>query len=244
MIPAPVDPCHDPLEMLAIPDRARLSERITKKLLERQAKEKGLDAKLVRIVTGASVVGILRPETIHVPAYRDDERQVTDIPIIQVRLTEIATSAERRRLADLLFRVMPRPVVLCDVPVAGGPVFHLALTHVSRTDPERSTSVVDSVVSSHLSSLPDGALSLDALDRADLWTLYQDLVRRVAGVTRPDLSAEDAVAAHDKLATLQAELEAVIREAKREKGANARIKLNARAKTLRTQIASVKEMRR
>lgn len=238
------DPQLDPVEILALPARAHLQERITKKLLEKQAKDKSLDAKAVRPIASAAVIGILRPETIQVPAYRDDERTVADIPIIQIRLTERTTPAENRRVAELLFRAMPRPSVLILVPAVGSPVLHVALTHVSRTDPERSTSVIDAEVSIDLADVPEGALRLDGLDRTNLWTLYQDLVRRAVGVTRPDLTAEEAVGAHDKLATLQAELDAVVREAKREKGANARIKLNVRAKALRAEIASVNEMRR
>lgn len=239
-----VTPGLDPIEALALPARARLSERITKRLIDKYAKDKDLDAKSVRAIGGATVVGILRPETIQVPAYRDDDRQVGDIPIIQVRLAEKASPAERRRVAELFFRALPRPVVLFLLPAGGAPVLDVALTHVSRTDPERSTSVIDSTVSVPLADLPDGAVRLSALDRTNLWALYQDLVRRAAGVTRPDLSADEAVAARDRIASLQAELDAVVREARREKGANARIKLNARARSLRAQIAELSEVHR
>lgn len=228
------------VDLLGLTGRAVTADRLTKALLTAMADEKGLDNRVIeKAVDRATVVGILRPETIHVPAYADDERRVADIPVIEVRLKEQVTAGLRTRLAESFFRIMPRPVVLLQIPVSGPAVLHLALTHVSRTDSDRSTSVIDSAVAASVDEIPGGALRLDGLDGTDLWTLYQDLVRRATGVTRPGATAAEAVAEHDLLASLKAELDSVVRAAKRDKAPNERIKLNARAKNLRARIAAL-----
>lgn len=231
------------VDLLGLTGRAVGSDRLTKALLMTMADEKSLDKRVIdKAVDRATVVGILRPETINVPAYADEDRRVTDIAVIEVRLKEQVTAGQRTKLAEIFFRIMPRPVVLLQIPTSGPAVLHLALTHVSRTDADRSTSVIDSAVATNLDEIPEDALRLDGLDRTDLWTLYQDLVRRAAGVIRPGVTAAEAVAEHDLVVALKAELDTVIREARREKAPNTRIKLNARAKTLRARIAALSEV--
>lgn len=237
----------DPVRLMNLPERARLSERLTKKMLRDQFGEGTTpEGKLVdKSVASARVAGILRPETVLVPAHRDlrsdgtNYREVTDIPVLHVRLTPNVTPAERRRLVEMVQRAMPRPVVLLldgpDQPAE----LALALTHVSRTDPEKQTSVIDAAITVPVDDLPAGALDIARRDRTDLWALYRDLVRIAAAGGRPAsaaLGADEAVRLHHRLAALRTELDTVVRESKREKSQRSRITLNTRAKALRRQI--------
>ncbi|SDP26399.1 DUF4391 domain-containing protein [Lentzea jiangxiensis] len=243
----------NPADVLGLPERARLSERLTKRLLRDQVggdARSTPDRRLVdRAVASAQVVGILRPETILVPVYRDrgrdgtGDREISDIAVLHLRLNPKIATSDRRRLVELVQRAMPRPVVLfLDGPDLPGELA-LAFTHVSRTDPEKRTSVIDATITVPVTELPDGALDITRCDRTDLWALYRDLVRIAATAGRPAsaaLGADEAVQLHHRLAALHAELDAVAREAKRARSQQSRIALNTTAKVLRQQIATVR----
>lgn len=237
---------HDGVGLLGLPDTARQDHRITKKMLAEQFEEPApADARLIaKAVATARVVGILRPETIQVPKYQDGERVVIDIPIIEAALTDKTTAADRTRVAELIHRSMAKPVVLVAYIPDGETLLSVALSHVSRTDPTRSTSVIDAHLIVPVGQIEPGALHVDRLDHTDMWALYRDLVRMAATYGHPSsaaLQAADAIAVRRRLADLEAELAAVVRDAKQAKSQQVRIDLNTRARTVRAQIDRAKE---
>jgi hypothetical protein len=238
---------HDGASLLGLPDTARQDHRITKKMLAEQFEERApADARLIaKAVAAARVVGILRPETIQVPRYQDSERVVIDIPIIEAALTDKTTAADRTRVAELIHRSMAKPVVLVAGMPDGTKMLSVALSHVSRTDRTRSTSVIDAHLMVPAGQIEPGALHVDRLDHTDMWALYRDLVRIAATDGRPAsvaLQAADAIAVRRRLADLEAELTTVVRDARPAKSQQVRIDLNTRARTLRTQIGRAREI--
>ncbi|MFG1635416.1 DUF4391 domain-containing protein [Pseudonocardia alni] len=237
----------DVADLLGLPPRARFSERLSKKVLREQIGGGGgtSEARLLdKVVASARVVGVLRPETIQVPAHRQADREITDIAVLHVEPVPGTTAGERRRLVELIQRAMPRPVVL----LLDGPgqlaELSLALTHINRTDPERQTSVIDFAISVLVDDLAPGSLSLPRCDHTDLWALYGDLVRLAASGGRPagaGLSAQEAVELHHHLRAQEAELDAAVREAKRAPAQRDRIAWNTRAKALRDSMATLRD---
>ncbi|WP_060904715.1 DUF4391 domain-containing protein [Streptomyces scabiei] len=230
--------------LLALPDTARQQHRVTKKMFAEQFEEQApADARLItKAVASAQLVGILRPETIQVPKYQDSERAVVDVPVLEVFLADKTSAADRTRVTELVHRSMAKPVVLFANMPDGSISLSLALSHVSRTDPTRSTSVIDAHVVVPTEGIAPGALHLDRLDRTDMWALYRDLVRTTAADGRPSgaaLQAADAVALRRRLTDLESELVAVVRDARRAKSQQQRIELNTEARTLRAQIGHV-----
>jgi len=237
---------HDGASLLGLPDTARQDHRITKKMLAGQFEERApADARLIaKAVAAARLVGILRPETIQVPRYQDGERVVIDVPIIEAALMDRTTVADRTRVAELIHRSMAKPVVLVACMADGTTMLSVALSHVSRTDPTRSTSVIDAHLMVPAGQIEPGALHVDRLDHTDMWALYRDLVRVAATDGRPAsvaLQAADAIAVRRRLADLEAELTTVVRDARQAKSQQVRIDLNMRARTLRTQIGRARE---
>lgn len=232
---------HGGVSMLGLPQAARQQHRITKKMLSAQFEEQTpADARLItKAVASAQLIGILRPETIQVPKHQDGERTVVDIPVLEVILAEGTTPADRTLVAELVHRSMAKPVVLLAHLPDGTATLSLALSHVSRADPTRSTSVIDAHIMVPAERIESSALHLDRLDRTDMWALYRDLVRIAAADGHPAstaLKAADAIALRRRLTDLQNELIAVIRHAGRAKNQQRRIELNTRARTLRSQI--------
>ncbi|MGW5442399.1 DUF4391 domain-containing protein [Streptomyces asiaticus] len=228
-------------DLLALPEKARQRHRVAKKLLAAQFEDQApADARLLtKAVASAQLVGILRPETIQVPRYQDSERTVVDVPVLEAVLADKTSAPDRTRVAELIHRSMAKPVVLFAHMPDGITALSLALSHVSRTDPTRSTSVIDAHVMVPTEGIEPGALHLDRLHRTDMWALYRDLVRTAAADGRPagtDLRAADAIALRRQLTDLESELVMVIRDAKRAKNQQQRIDLNTAARTLRAQI--------
>ncbi|WP_199571606.1 DUF4391 domain-containing protein [Streptomyces murinus] len=240
-----IPPEHDGADLLALPHAARHQHRITKKMLATQFEDQApADARLItKAVASAQLMGILRPETIQVPKYQDAERAVVDVPVLEVLVAEKTSAADRTRVTELVHRSMAKPVVLLAHMPDGHTTLSLALSHVSRTDPTRSTSVIDAHVMVPAGGIEPGALHLDRLDRTDMWALYRDLVRTAAADGRPAstaLQAMDAIALRRRLTDLESELITVVRDAKQAKNQQRRIELNIEARTLRAQIGHVR----
>ncbi|WP_194236136.1 DUF4391 domain-containing protein [Streptomyces acidicola] len=232
-------------DLLALPEKARQRHRVAKKMLAAQFEDQApADARLLtKAVTSAQLVGILRPETIQVPRYQDGERTVVDVPVLEAFLADKTSASDRTRVAELVHRSMAKPVVLLQHMPDGITALSLALSHVSRTDPTRSTSVIDAHVMVPTGDIELGALHLDRLDRTDMWALYRDLVRTAAADGRPagtSLRAADAIELRRRLTDLESELITVVRDAKRAKNQQQRIDLNTTARTLRAQIGQVR----
>ncbi|CAL9434527.1 hypothetical protein SUDANB108_02119 [Streptomyces sp. enrichment culture] len=232
-------------DLLALPEKARQQHRVAKKMLAAQFEEQApADARLLtKAVASAHLVGILRPETIQVPPYQDGERTVVEVPVLEAFLADKTSASDRTRVAELVHRSMAKPVVLFTHIPDGATALSLALSHVSRTDPTRSTSVIDAHVIVPTGGIKPSALHLDRLDRTDLWALYRDLVRTAAADGRPAgtaLRATDAIALRRRLTDLESELVTVVRDAKRAQNQQQRIDLNMAARTLRAQIGHVR----
>jgi len=235
-------------DLLGLPESARLLQRIPKTILtDPWTNASPPDARLLnKLVQRAEVIGILRPQTINVPEHHGKSLNVTDIPLLEVKLTPEVKPRDLTRIAELLHRGMPRPVVALihyDGPAAACPVLSLALTRPSRSDPTGNTSVIDHAIRVPVAEIASGALNISNYSRTDLWALYRDLVRTVAtggSAATKQLPAVDAIKLRQRLASLEAELSGVSRDAKREKNAQKRIQLNAMGKNLRQQIEAVK----
>lgn len=232
----------DPLEPLGLPERARVHERLTKKLLLEMAAETSSDRTLINnAVASATVEAVLTPTTVGIAEHRETGRRIQDIAVISIALATTLSGKDEARLLDLLHRSMPRPVIVLLQRSDKCVVVSVALTRVSQTDDSRS--VVEAAITGEMSSLPAGSLDVSRLVRTDLWAYYQDLARAIAteGHARSlGLNAERAIAERHRLTRLEAELATVARQAQREKSLQQRIGLNARAKALRTEIKNVR----
>lgn len=237
---------HSGADLLGLPEAARQDHRVTKKMLAEQFTDRApADARLIsKAIASARLVGILRPETIQVPRYADTARTVTDIPVLDVTLAEKATAAYRSRVAELIHRSMDKPVVALLTAPNGTALLSLALSHPSRTDPNRSTSAIDAHLTIPVAEIAPATLHVGRLDHTDMWALYRDLVRVAAAGGRPAssaLTAAQAVETRRRLGDLEAELDSVVRDAKHAHSQQARIDLNVKARDLRTRISEARE---
>jgi len=232
-------------DLLALPDGAGLRHRLTKKEIAGQYEDDSPgDARFLRrAVAQAVIVGVLRPETVGIPAVQDADRRVDFIPLLEVTLAESARTADARRTADLLQRSMPRPVVILFTLADETQLLAVALKRLNRTDRTGETSVVEASILVGVDQIAPGSLAIGRLNAADLWVLYCDVVRTAAADGRPasaSLTAARAIAERRRLADLTAELDTAERAARREKNLQRRIDLNTTARRLRRDLAETR----
>jgi hypothetical protein len=240
---------------LALPTDARVEQRVPKRLLLEQGAPTAADKR--RIQDGIDEVtwfAALKPTNIGVPAYRDEVREYLEIAVIAAELRE---SANASRLAELLHRAIPYPVVLV---AAEGEGVRLSLAHKRWSQGEVGAVVIEEMraTAAFRPESPSaceaaflGSLAVSALQAHDLFTLYQGWLDRVTALdaaaitgtfTLPEtaeLAAErrDALAQYERLTREIASLRA---QARKETQMNRRVELNLAIKRLEGGLAEIK----
>lgn len=98
---------------LALPEASIVDQRVPKKLLLENAAVTAADKRAINdYVSELRWVAALKPNTIGVPAYRDDAREYLEIAVLSVALRDDPASARGMRLAELVHRAIPYPVFL------------------------------------------------------------------------------------------------------------------------------------
>lgn len=105
---------HTLLSALALPSSSRLDKRVPKKFLIEHGANTAADR---RLLTGAVEslhwIAVLKPETVAVPAYSDEQREYTEVIVIGVDLRpEHAPPARQRRVVELVHRAIPYPLLV------------------------------------------------------------------------------------------------------------------------------------
>lgn len=174
-----VDPAHvascDLIAALDLPATALVNQRVPKKLLVENGAPTTADRKLIQDgIEEITWVAALKPASIGIPEYIDEQRSYLELAVLLVDLRETGKVA---RLAELIHRAIPYPVLLI-LSDAGGLI--LSLAHIRWAQKEADKTVLDGELSTvRLSGQPIGqsdflqALSLRCQPRTDLHALYQ-----------------------------------------------------------------------
>ncbi len=247
----------DLIAALGLPDGSRVDQRVPKSLLLDRAPTTADRRRIREGVEELRWVAALKPTTVSVPVYRDKVREYLEIAVLSAKLR---AGAKTGRLAELIHRAVPYPVVL----VSGqGEGWSLSLAHKRRSQGEEGATVLDGEVAS--TDFPVGttvtlidtfraALPLARQPRANLFALYQGwmdaLVALLAGrVTGAFTMAESpvlATARHEALrecARLDAEIAHLRAAAARERQIPRQVDLNLELRRVeRRRIAALKRL--
>jgi hypothetical protein len=158
-----------------LPAAALVNQRVPKKLLVENGAPTTADRKLIQDgIEEITWVAALKPASIGVPEYRDEQRAYLELAVLLVDLRE---AGKVTRLAELIHRAIPYPVLLV---LVGSNGLMLSLAHIRWAQKEADKTVLDgepsmALLSSEGSSLGDflQALSLRNQPRTDLYALYQ-----------------------------------------------------------------------
>ncbi|AEA62448.1 DUF4391 domain-containing protein [Burkholderia gladioli] len=111
----------DVVRALALPDRARVDRRVPKKMLVQHGAATATDRRLLTNgIEELQWIAALKPDTVAIPEYRTDGREYLEVAVlsVQVRATHGKTS-QLLRLAELVHRAVPYPVLLIQALVSG-----------------------------------------------------------------------------------------------------------------------------
>jgi hypothetical protein len=218
------------IHALRLPAGCRVDQRVPKKLLLENGAATTADKRLITdAIEEIQWVAALKPNTIGVPDYRDSLREYLEIAVLAVTVRGVIKPASHSRLAELVHRAVPYPVLLLFIEAQA---LTLSLAHKRWAQNEADKVVLDGsplsvTVSASLSeghaagsSHPDPAavaaaenafiqsLSVTRQPQATLHTLYQGwvdcvqalLAARLTGSYQTPTTPEQAAARRQALA--------------------------------------------
>ena len=218
------------IHALRLPEGCRVDQRIPKKLLLENGAPTAADKRLItEAIEEIQWVAALKPNTIGVPDYRDTLREYLEIAVLAVTVRGVVKPASHSRLAELVHRAVPYPVLLLLIE---GQSLTLSLAHKRWAQNEADKVVLDgslisvrvsaslSEVNAADSSHPDPAaaaqaenafiqsLSVTRQPQATLHALYQGwvdcvqalLAARLTGSYQTPTTPEQAAARRQALA--------------------------------------------
>lgn len=116
---------QDLIAALALPSSCRVDQRVPKKMLIENGAPTAADKRLLNdAIEGIQWVAALKPNTVGVPDYRDEEREYLEVAVLSIatRGAHAAVDAEgsaaaakpvnTTRLAELVHRAVPYPLLL------------------------------------------------------------------------------------------------------------------------------------
>jgi len=245
------------IQALDLPPQAAVGQRVPKKLLVESDAPTAADRRQINEhIEALHWVAALKPATIGVPLYRDGKREYLEIAVLHLRLRPGAKAA---RLAELVHRAVPYPVLLITehAPADGAP--ELSLAHKRWSRAETDMVVLDGEITAagiadhdpHLEPFCQ-ALSLSRQPRRDLQALYQGLIDTILALHASRLTSTFHVhtsavraAARRQALRASAELEAQIAK-RRAEAAKAtqlarQVELNLDIKRLEAALADARQ---
>lgn len=240
----------DLIAALHLPDGARVDQRVPKKLLVEYGAPSAADKRRINHgIEDVHWVAALKPNTIGVPAFRDEVREYLEIAVLS---TAMRPDAKAGRLAELIHRAVPYPVFLI---ATNDERLALSLAHKRRSRGEAAATVLDGeLVVAEFALMEPGALdgafeaslALNRQPRAHLFALYQGwmdtlvslLAARLTGAFTNPASPEQTAARHEALrecARLDAEIARLRVAAVKERQVARQIELNLELKRVERQ---------
>lgn len=241
-------------EKLAIPETCYLGKRIYKKLFYENASLNAMDKKAFsNDIADIQWQYTLKPETINIARFQDDQREYDEIAVIQVNLKE---GKRAKRIAEVIQRAIPYPVLL--VLVSGNRIV-LNVAHKRLNLADKGKMTVEKFVDTgwiDMESVTDSqkrfmdSCELRSMSFNNFYELYSDIVERIIALNCAELSGsyslepgkaisrEKALEEIGQLQLKQAELRAGM---KKETQFNHQFGLNVEMKKIEQNINSLKK---
>lgn len=129
------------IHALRLPESCRVDQRVPKKLLLENGAATAADKRLItETIEEIQWVAALKPNTIGVPDYRDTLREYLEIAVLAVTVRGVVKPASHSRLAELVHRAVPYPVLLLLIE---GQSLTLSLAHKRWAQNEANKVVLD-----------------------------------------------------------------------------------------------------
>lgn len=244
---------------LRLPESSRVNQRVPKKLLVENGAPTSLDKRLINDgVDEIQWVAAIKPGTSGIAEYRDEAREYLEVAVLVIRLRQDAmTGSKATRLAELVHRAVPYPVLLLADHNAA---IHVSLAHKRWSQNEAGKVVLDDggIVTEITAELnPDilqqflEALALDQQPKTSLLTVYQGwmdtlqalnaakLTGKFSQPGTPDQAATQRQALQE-MEKLNAEVARLRTAASKEKQLARQVEMNLELKRLQSKITEIR----
>jgi hypothetical protein len=243
------------IEALDLPTSSRVDQRVPKRLLLENGAPTTADKRIINDrVEELHWLAALKPTTIGVPEYRDNEREYLEIAVL--RLTLRATN-KAKRLVELVHRAIPYPLLLI-TEADGRPGISGAHKRWSLGDSGKTVLDGDVITtewdaepdSQHWSAFLD-AIALRKQPRTSLYSLYQGWLDTLLALQAARVNGSFSVAANanhaasrrealQEYARLEAEISRLRAAAAKEVQMSRRVELNMELKRVATAQAAAR----
>ncbi len=239
---------------LQIPSRARIDQRVPKKLLTEQAAPTSADRRIIQdSIEDLIWVAALKPTNIGVPVYRDDQREYLEIAVLTATIRFGLKSA---RLIELIHRAIPYPLFLVSSQPEG---VTISLSHIRHSEGQTGKTVIEDLrrtapfspdqpasdQAAFLASLP-----ISEQPKNDMYALYQGWMTRlltleasaITGVYEPlDTPGRVPILREglDEYARITRDIAALRAEAAKQKQLNRLVEINLTIKRLESELADI-----
>jgi hypothetical protein len=234
------------IDALELPPDTRLDRRVSRELLIQQAARTSGDRKLLRTrVRELVLVAMLKPETVAIPAYRDDVREYLEIAVMSLRADNAAPVG---RVLQLIHRAVPYPALLI---VEHDGRLHFSVAHKRWSQSESEAWVLEGdVVTTEPATPADdshsviGAMALPRQPRSSMLGLYQGwtdtliaqiIARETGRPFRAYTDSEDALRRREALRNylrISAQIDQLRRSAARERQTPRLVEMNLEIRRL------------
>lgn len=248
------------IDALDLPEGSRVDQRIPKKLLLENGAPTASDKRLINdSIDQMQWVAALKPNTIGLAEYNDDQREYLEIAVLAVSLKDTVKTSGLARISELIHRAIPYPTLLL-LAYQGETVISLAHKRWSQADASKvvlddvPTSVVLSQVFNVKDSIAKAFLQSLTLSQphTNLLTLYESWIASVEGLLAARLSGTfDSKSTQEEVSfrreallsceRLEAEGERLKALASKEKQIARQVELNITLKRIQTELAAARQ---
>ena len=241
-------------EYMDIPEACRLDKRVFKKLFLENGSLNVTDKKAfsedIDVITWRYT---LKPETINIPRYEDDEREYYEVAILQIDLKK---DARYKRIAQVVQRTIPYPVLIV-FSIENRIAFSAAEKRINRADANRITVEsfhesdwldMEDLYPEHEAFLKSMAIRTYSFD--DYFAFYSDILARIVALNcaaqgaefslEKEMTRDERVQKLDAVRKLQQEESELRAALKKEEQFNRKVDLNMKIKHVAEEIAEYK----
>jgi hypothetical protein len=168
---------------LGLPPTTSIQQRIPKKLLSEQSAVTASDRKLIQdYVQEVQWLAAIKPSNAGIPCFEDEQRSYLEVAVVSIVLRQ-TTPTQMKRVAELLHRAVPYPVVLI---LNANENLAISMAHIRWAQQEAEKTVLDDEVLIAIVELQQlcsvnylkfkTALALNLQTRTNLHALYQSWI--------------------------------------------------------------------
>jgi hypothetical protein len=247
--------------ILQIPERCLVNKKITKAFFKRNFDLTSTEKTLLddaNAISGIDWLASVSPSNSNINPYKDEQYLFEEVQIIVVHTSGSDFEINHQRIADLIQKYIPYPILLC-IRKDGTFVLNACDKKINQNDSNRRilekkyiTESIDKQETTECQQSFLSSLIFSELDKTNLKTYYDSYIQRMIALQAAELSGvftprtkartQSDMEKLEKIEALQKEIQLLQNQAKKESQLNQRILLNTEIQNKRKLIEQLKAL--